>query len=110
MKKSLLISSIVLLSIITIILCKKNNSNSNIEVKQTNKTQDYYPMSTTVREVDRKKDIVTVENNNGEQFQFTGVEDWQLGDICSLMLDNNGTENIYDDIIIKTIYDGRKVN
>lgn len=90
-----------------------NNNPKDTEVKEllycfdNQIKNDYYPMTTIVREIDNKNDIVTVENNNGELFQFTGIEDWQINDICSLMLDNNGTENIYDDIIIKTIYDGK---
>ena len=77
-------------------------NNNNMKVKQKKQINDYYPMTTIVREIDNKNDIVTVENNDGELFQFIGIEDWQINDICSLMLDNNGTENIYDDIIIKT--------
>ena len=90
------------LLIASAMLCNNNNT----KVKQKKQINYYYPMTTIVREIDNKNDIVTVENNDGELFQFIGIEDWQINDICSLMLDNNGTENIYDDIIIKTIYNG----
>ena len=92
------------LLIASAMLC--NNNNTKVKQKKQIKINDYYPMTTIVREIDNKNDIVTVENNDGELFQFIGIEDWQINDICTLMLDNNGTENIYDDIIIKTIYNG----
>lgn len=100
MRKIVLVIASLLIA--SAMLCNNNNT----KVKQKKQKNDYYPMITIVREIDNKNDIVTVENNDGELFQFIGIEDWQINDICSLMLDNNGTENIYDDIIIKTIYNG----
>ena len=115
----LLLPSILLL-IAAYVICEINNTevtevkaNEHIESESKNQDEqdinnkvnhDYYPMTTVVREIDIKNDVVTVENNNGHLYAFTGVEDWQVGDICSLMLDNNGTESIFDDIILKAIY------
>lgn len=115
----LLLPSILLL-IVAYVICEINNTevtevkaNEHIESESKNQDEqdinnkvnhDYYPMTTVVREIDIKNDVVTVENNNGHLYAFTGVEDWQVGDICSLMLDNNGTESIFDDIILKAIY------
>lgn len=101
MRKIVLVIASLLIA--SAMLC---NNNNNTKVKKTKQINDYYPMTTIVREIDNKNDIVTVENNDGELFQFIGIEDWQINDICTLMLNNNGTENIYDDIIIKTIYNG----
>lgn len=110
----------ILLLIASYVICEINNTevtkvkaNEHIESESKNQDEedinnkvnnDYYPMTTVVREIDIKNDVVTVENNNGHLYAFTGVEDWQVGDICSLMLDNNGTESIFDDIILKAIY------
>lgn len=33
---------------------------------------------------------------------FSDAGDWELGDGCSLLLDNNGTEEIYDDTIVRS--------
>ena len=104
----LLLPSILLL-IASYVICEINNTEvtevkANEHIESESKNQDYYPMTTVVREIDIKNDVVTVENNNGHLYAFTGVEDWQVGDICSLMLDNNGTESIFDDIILKAIY------
>ena len=101
MRKIVLVIASLLIA--SAMLC---NNNNNMKVKQKKQINDYYPMTTIVREIDNKNNTVTVENNDGELFQFIGIEDWQINDVCSLMLDNNGTENIYDDIIIKTIYNG----
>lgn len=74
-----------------------NNQNTYAEV---------YPQYSVVVDTDTQADIVTVECKNGQQYQFDGVEDWMEGDICSLMINTNGTEMVADDKIIKAEYDG----
>ena len=66
-----------------------------------------YSLSTVVTDLDRERDIVTVEELNGSNvWTFYGVEDWEINDICSLTMFNNNTPKIYDDIIIGTTYGG----
>ena len=66
-----------------------------------------YSLSTVVTDLDRERDIVTVEELDGSNvWTFYGVEDWELNDICSLTMFNNNTPKIYDDIIIGTTYGG----
>lgn len=67
-----------------------------------NEQKHLYPLSTTVTEINN--DTVTVEDTNGNLWSFDGAEDWEVGDGCSLLMDNNGTNNIEDDIIISTQY------
>lgn len=64
-----------------------------------------YPLLTTVTEVNRDKDLVTVEDNNGFIWQFEGVDDWEEGDLCNCLMDSRGTEKIFDDEIIMTRYE-----
>lgn len=64
-----------------------------------------YPLLTTVTEVDRDKDLVTVEDNNGFIWQFEGADDWEEGDLCNCLMDSKGTEKIFDDEIIMTRYE-----
>lgn len=72
----------------------------------TAKTQtNVYPLLTTVTEVDRDKDLVTVEDNNGFIWQFGGADDWEEGDLCNCLMDNKGTKKIFDDEIIMTRYE-----
>ena len=66
-----------------------------------------YSLSTVVTDLDRERDIVTVEEFDGSNvWTFYGVEDWEINDICSLTMFNNNTPKIYDDIIIGTTYGG----
>ena len=66
-----------------------------------------YSLSTVVTDLDRERDIVTVEELDGSNvWTFYGVEDWEINDICSLTMFNNNTPKIYDDIIIGTTYSG----
>lgn len=57
----------------------------------------YYALTTCVVELDKKNDVVTVEDSAGNRWQFYGVEDWQEGDCASLLMWDNGTESIFDD-------------
>lgn len=60
--------------------------------------------------------IIEVENENVSLMDFNGFiyefidedqKDWEKGDICSLIMDNNGTtDDITDDIIISVKYSG----
>ena len=66
-----------------------------------------YPLTVQVVELDREGDIVTCVDGAGNGWEFYGVEDWQVGDFASLLMDDNGTpENIYDDVITMAHYAG----
>lgn len=66
-----------------------------------------YAKSTVVVEINEDDDIVVVEDFNGFLWEFEGCEDWVVGDICAMVMDNNGTpETIFDDIILNTTYCG----
>lgn len=63
-----------------------------------------YPMTTVVDRVEN--DIVYCVDFNGEEWAFSGEEDWSKGDYCSMLMDDRGTEEITDDKIIDCKYDG----
>ena len=42
----------------------------------------------------------TVADNNGEEWLIDNTQTYHIGDIITLIMDNNGTESIYDDMII----------
>lgn len=65
-----------------------------------------YPLTTTVVEVNRADDYVVCSDYNGNLWSFHGSEDWEVDDICSLLMSNNSTENIYDDVILCARYNG----
>lgn len=65
-----------------------------------------YPHTGIVSEVNYVNNTVTVRDFNGHEWAFYGAEDWQSGDICAMIMDDNGTEMIYDDIIMDVRYCG----
>jgi hypothetical protein len=72
-----------------------------------NTNEEIYPRTMVVSEVDEKSDTVVLTDSIGFVWEFRGVEDWQVGDICSCIMNTNGTENIEDDAIIDAKYNGR---
>lgn len=66
-----------------------------------------YPATLVVKEVDYATNIVCIRNANGFEYTFYGVEDWVVGDICSALMDDCGTEIIIDDKVILPIYSGK---
>lgn len=65
-----------------------------------------YPMSGIVTEVNRQEDRVVVTDSIGNEWEFDGAENWHTGDIAAMIMEDNGTEEIYDDEIIDVQYDG----
>lgn len=46
---------------------------------------------------------VVVEDSVGHRWGFVDYEEsWDVGDGCSLLMDDNGTEEIYDDTILRS--------
>jgi hypothetical protein len=70
-------------------------------------TNSIYPLTVQVAELDHEADVVVCVDSAGNGWEFYGVEDWQVGDFVSLLMDDNGTpETIYDDVITMTRYAG----
>lgn len=65
-----------------------------------------YPMSAVVVELDAERDVVVIEDFNGNLWEFESIEDWMVGDICACIMNDMGTEIIYDDVIVTTKYCG----
>lgn len=68
---------------------------------------EYYPRTAFVTSFDYMTDCVIATDWAGMEWEFTGIEDWQIDDIVSMMMDDNNTpDNIYDDIIVQALYGG----
>ena len=66
-----------------------------------------YRRLTTVYSLDPADDAVIVVDNDGELWEFYGVEDWHVGDYCELtMIDSGKPGYKWDDEITRTIYKG----
>lgn len=68
--------------------------------------KEYYPLTTVIVNIDRDIDVVTVRDCVGFEWQFEGAEDLEVGDICSMIMEKNGTPEVFDDIIVDYKYDG----
>lgn len=67
---------------------------------------DLYSVTMIVTELDDTTDTVIMQDANGNIWSFEGIEDWFVGDLASVMLDKNGTQEIYNDTIVKVRYTG----
>ena len=75
-------------------------------IPQTDPIEQFYAKTTVVQTIDGENDTVVVKDSNGNTWTFTGVEDWEVNDVCSCLMDTKGTPSIYDDEIVSTRYDG----
>ena len=64
------------------------------------------PTAMIVNELDYDENTVICIDFNGNEWAFEGIEDWRIGDIASMIMDDMETELIYDDIIIMVRYSG----
>lgn len=65
-----------------------------------------YNTGMKIIQLDYFHDIVTCETSTGFVFEFYGCEDFYLNDIIICVMDDNGTKQITDDLIIDTIFSG----
>lgn len=63
-----------------------------------------YVLKGSIMCVNNSTNKVYVVTDDGNVFIFKGIEDWLVNDRCILLMDNKGTNNIKDDVIIQTIY------
>lgn len=71
---------------------------------KTEVINNLYPITGKVVGMDYTADTVTVEQANGNLWSFIGCDDWQLNDTCNMIMNTNGTANIYDDHIVSVRY------
>ena len=54
--------------------------------------------------VEIKDDLVYMVDWDGNEWIWEGAEDWDIGDFAAATMNTNGTEIIYDDIIVNLRY------
>ena len=74
---------------------------SELEVPTEN-----YLLCGIVESINHEENYITIVDNSGNAWEWEGVEDWQENDIAVMMMNNNGTEKITDDIIMNIKYTG----
>ena len=92
------------MKIIALIACAICICFGFLAVGHTPTVENEYPLSTVVVSVEN--DVVTVEDFNGNLWEFESAEDWAEGDICAMIMNDCGTEEIHDDEILMTRYCG----
>lgn len=72
------------------------------------KPKNLYPQTAIVVRTDESQNILTLMTGAGHVFSYeTPIEDWLPGDICSMIMNNRGTEDVRDDEIRNIRYSGR---
>ena len=94
-----------LFMIISLAIVAAMSDKTICQIYNANKFSHLYPLTTTVTEINN--DTVTVEDSNGNLWSFDGAEDWEINDSCALIMNDNNTKDIRDDVIISTRYQGR---
>lgn len=102
-KVDIIITLAILLILLGCVGCiAKMPKATDTEVRESS----VYPKAMVVVAIDRETDIVTLSTCSGLLYEFYGVLDYDEGDIVALIMDDNGTENVTDDIIISNQYAG----
>ena len=65
---------------------------------------DVYARVAVVDSVDEATDIVVFVDSVGFLWEIEGIEDWFIGDAAALLMDNQGTNSIFDDVVIGAYY------
>ena len=68
--------------------------------------ENLYALTTQVVQVDYENDVVVCQDFNGDLWEFEGCEDWLYGDIASMVMNDKGTPEKYDDEIVSVRYGG----
>ena len=64
---------------------------------------EIYPLITTVKSIDRNLDLVYCIDQNGNEWAFYGANNQKINDTLLMIMDDNNSWTIQDDII-KTVY------
>ena len=103
------IITIILLSAIFVVSLAGCLASTNVlrsTETETKVEETLYALTTKVVMIDRITDVVWCKDYNGNIWEFYGCEDWAIGDIASLLMNDKGTKKIADDEIKDTRYNG----
>lgn len=75
-----------------------------------NVDRNLYPNTAIVTSVDYETDFFEVATSTGIKYTLKGVEDWQVGDLASLLMYDLGNDgDITNDLVIELRYSGFNV-
>lgn len=67
---------------------------------------ELYAKSGVVTFVDRTEDRVCFTDRQGEIWEFESADDWEVDDLVACVMSDNGTDEIFDDVVINVKYEG----
>ena len=91
----------VIIAILVVIIMFLIPGKVNAQAKE-----NIYPNAGIVIDLDKANDLVIFQDFSGQEWDFKGVEDYMIGDIIAVIMNDKGTESIYDDEIIDVRYIG----
>ena len=59
-----------------------------------------YARETTVTDINRVADFVTVESESGKKYHFYGAREYYIGDTALLVVHDAGTKFTFDDYVV----------
>lgn len=72
--------------------------------------ENLYPLTGIVTDIDtyEEYDVVTIVCGNGNMFQFSAptTDCWDLYDLATCIMNNNGTDYVEDDQVLSALYAG----
>lgn len=80
------------------------------ETKVSMTNGEYYSLTTKIVSIDRKTDFIICKDCNGNLWTFYGSEDWEINDCASLLMNTQGTKEIFDDTIEAAKYCSWEIN
>lgn len=76
-----------------------------------NVDRNVYPNTAIVTAIDFEKDCFTVATSTHIEYTLKGVEDWEVGDLASLLMYDIGSDgDITNDLVIELRYTGFTVD
>jgi len=76
-----------------------------------NVDRNVYPNTAIITSVDYEKDSFTVATSTNISYTLKGVEDWEVGDLASLLMYDIGSDgDITNDLVIELRYSGFNVD
>ena len=68
--------------------------------------ENVYQFPAIVTGIDFVKDVVTIVDDHGEEWEFYGAEEWSVGNLVWVIVYSYGTETLEDDEIIDIEFQG----
>ena len=66
--------------------------------------ESLYARQAVVTTINTGKDFVGFTDQKGNEWYLYGVEDWSLGDEALIVMDDNNTDYIFDDVMVSATY------